>query len=68
MTKLEHLPQISFYNHNYYVGLSKEIVLKKSSDLDEESEWLIINDYGNPTLIGYSDIDNILELSDTFHT
>ncbi len=68
MNTLKHIPDISCYNNNYYVGLNKEIVFGKSDD-DGETEWLIINEHGRK-LIGYTDGfgGHNLQLSDKYRT
>jgi len=69
----KHIPEISFYNHNYYVGLKRgnsvtHDLLFADSDDDNLTDWYIIN--GNSvTYIGYEFTDKgVLNLSDVEFT
>ena len=68
MKTLQHLPEVSVYNYNYYVGLNKEILLGKSDD-DNTTEWSIISEY-NKKLLGYSYTSRgeKLELTNVYRT
>jgi hypothetical protein len=65
----KHIPEISFYNNNYYIGLRREndvnndLLFAKSND-DNFTDWYIIN--GNSVrYIGYEFSDEgVLILSD----
>lgn len=65
----KHIPEISFYNNNYYIGLRREgdvnndLLFAKSDD-DNFTDWYIIN--GNSVrYIGYEFSDEgVLILSD----
>lgn len=53
----KHIPEISFYNHNYYIGLRrvpcKNDLLFALSDDDNCTEWYLVTQYGRKP-IGYS--------------
>lgn len=64
----KHIPEISCYNHNYYVGLKRgnsvtHDLLFANGDDDNQVDWYIIN--GNSvTYIGYEFTDKgVLNLS-----
>ena len=66
---LKHIPEISFYNNNYYIGLKRngndvpDLLFAKSDD-DNLTEWYIINGT-RVTHIGYEFTDEgIINLSD----
>lgn len=40
MKSLEHIPQISSYNYNYYKGIGTDLLLGISDD-DNTTEWYI---------------------------
>lgn len=40
--KLKHLPEISCYNHNYYVGVDKELIYVETDELSEISEFYLV--------------------------
>lgn len=58
MEKFEHVPQISFYNHNYYKGFDNDLLFADSDD-DNTTEWYLVNKGGmlNFTYIGVSFCD-----------
>lgn len=69
----KHIPEISFYNHNYFMGLKRgnsvtHDLLFAHSDDDNQTDWYIIN--GNSvTYIGYEFTDKgVLNLSDVEFT
>ena len=41
MRELEHIKQISHYNHNYYVGIGSDLLFAKSDD-DDTTEWYLL--------------------------
>lgn len=53
MTQFEHLPQISWYNHNYYVGFNQDLLFGESDD-DNTTEWYVINANWGATKLCYS--------------
>ncbi|RHJ76897.1 hypothetical protein [Parabacteroides sp. AM08-6] len=69
----KHIPEISFYNNNYYVGLKRgksvtNDLLFAHGDDDNQVDWYIIN--GNSVrYIGYEFSDKgVLNLSDVEFT
>lgn len=57
--KLVHIPEISFYNHNYYIGLLREgkacnDLIYVWSDDDDYSEYYLISKQHGGILFGYS--------------
>lgn len=40
MRKLKHIPEISHYNYNYYIGIEKDLLLAISDD-DNTTEWYL---------------------------
>lgn len=40
MKNLKHIPEISHYNYNYYVGIDKDLLLAVSDD-DNITEWFL---------------------------
>ena len=65
----KHIPEISYYNHNYYIGLKRENnaihdLLFAESDDDNLTEWYIV--LGNCVRhIGYEFSDKgVINLSD----
>ena len=53
----KHIPEVSFYNHNYYIGLRRneyynDLLFAKSDD-DNTTEWYLVTQYGRRPL-GYS--------------
>lgn len=69
----KHIPEISFYNNNYFVGLKREKsvthdLLFAHSDDDNQTDWYVIN--GNSVrYIGYEFTDKgVLNLSDVEFT
>lgn len=69
----KHIPEISFYNNNYFVGLKRDgnvtnDLLFAHSDDDNQTDWYIINGKCS-TYIGYEFTeDSVLNLSDTEFT
>lgn len=66
---LKHIPEISYYNNNYYIGLKRngndvpDLLFAKSDD-DNLTEWYIINGTC-VTHIGYEFTDvGVINLSD----
>ena len=56
MDKLKHLPDISCYNNNYYVGHGKDLLFAQSDD-DDMTHWYLIS--GTESLfVGHSFIRN----------
>lgn len=69
----KHIPGISFYNNNYYIGLKREGIVTNDlifahSDDDNLTEYYIVN--GNSvTYIGYEFAnEGVLNLSDVEFT
>lgn len=56
MKQFVHIPQISCYNHNYYVGFGTDLLFGKSDD-DSTTEWWLINGH-NSIYLGESNIDD----------
>lgn len=44
MNKFKYLEEISHYNHNYYVGLDKDLLFGKSDDENTTDWWLVKNE------------------------
>ena len=66
---LKHIPEISFYNNNYYVGLKRngsvvpDLLFADSND-DNMTDWYIVNGT-SVTYIGYEFTeDGFINLSD----
>jgi len=54
MAKLKHLPEISGYNENFYVGLNKDLIYGASDD-DNFTEWYLVDPpFNQSTYFGYS--------------
>jgi hypothetical protein len=68
MGQFKHLPEISHYNSNYYVGFGKDLLYGKSDD-DNTTEWWII-DKGEPIYLGesYCTENNLLHIYDRQQT
>jgi len=45
MNQFKHIPEISSYNNNYYVGNEKDLLFGKSDDDNTTEWWLIEGDY-----------------------
>jgi len=41
MLEFKHLPDISVYNHNFYIGLDKDLLFALSDD-DNTTEWFLV--------------------------
>jgi hypothetical protein len=52
MEQFKHIPEISNYNFNYYVGFNKDLLFGKSDD-DNHTDWWLIRGTEN-IYIGYS--------------
>ena len=52
-----HIRKISAYNHNYYIGLDKDLLFGLSDD-DDTTEWFLINPTGENIYLGESRISN----------
>ena len=39
---LKHIPELSYYNHNYYIGLDNKLIYAESDD-DNMTEYYYIN-------------------------
>lgn len=56
---LKHIPEISFYNHNYYIGLKRDgyivvdLIYAESND-DGDTEYYLILSNSRPMYFGYS--------------
>jgi len=42
MRQFKHIPEISEYNHNYYIGFDKDLLFGRSDD-DNTTEWWLIS-------------------------
>jgi len=42
MKQFIHIPQISYYNSNYYIGFGKDLLFAESDD-DNLTEWYFIS-------------------------
>ena len=40
--QFKHIPEISCYNHNYYIGNNNDLLFGKSDD-DNTTEWWVIS-------------------------
>lgn len=47
MEQFHHIKEISFYNHNYYIGFGTDLLFGKSDD-DMTTEWWLVN--GNTSI------------------
>lgn len=45
MNQFKHIPEISCYNNNYYIGNDKDLLFGKSDDDNTTEWWLIEGDY-----------------------
>ncbi len=60
LDKLKHIPEISFYNHNYYVGKKRlnyptnDLIFAKSDD-DNFTEYYVVTTNGQHIYFGYSE-------------
>lgn len=52
MEQFTHVPQISSYNHNYYIGFDNDLIYAKSNDDNLTEYWLVKNE--SFTFFGYS--------------
>lgn len=65
----KHIPEVSFYNNNYYFGLNRNNSVTRDllfahSDDDNLTDWYIING-DTVTYIGYEYVDKgVLNLND----
>lgn len=61
MKQFSHIPEISSYNHNYYIGLGKDFLFAHSDD-DHTTEWYLV-EHLQFTYLGesYGDKDEKLE-------
>lgn len=69
----KHIPEISFYNNNYYIGLKRnnnvthDLLFARSDD-DNLTDWYIING-DSVTYIGYEYVDKcVLNIDDNKYT
>ena len=66
---LKHIPEISFYNNNYYIGLKRngndvpDLLFAKSDD-DNLTEWYIINGTRVTHIVYEFTDEGIINLSD----
>ena len=72
-TTFKHIPEISFYNNNYFIGLKRgghviHDLLFAHSDDDNFTQWYIVEG-DSVTYIGYEYTDEgVLNLSDVIFT
>jgi hypothetical protein len=57
MNQFKHIPDISFYDHNYYVGFNNDLLYGHGDD-DNTTEWFLIKGEQNPIYLGVSHITN----------
>ncbi len=53
MLLFKHIKKISYYNHNYYIGLKGDLLFAKSDD-DNTTEWYLIRGNNQPYYLGCS--------------
>lgn len=53
MKQFKHLPEISWYNWNYYLGIDRDLLFGKSDD-DNTTEWYLIRGNNQPFYLGVS--------------
>lgn len=53
MDQFTHIPGISRYNYNYYVGFEGDLLFGKSND-DNCTEWYKVYGDALPSYLGYS--------------
>ena len=59
MDIFKHIPEISWYNNNYYVGIGGDLLFASSCDFVLYTEWWIIDPHWRIfTLLGYSNIND----------
>jgi len=63
MKQFKHLPDISCYNYNYYVGFGKDLILGISDD-EDTTEWWMITGYFESRYLGKSYISDGEKLID----
>lgn len=56
MEQFEHIPRISCYNHNYYIGFGGDLLFAKSDD-DSTTEWWLVHG-SNSTYLGESHVND----------
>jgi len=69
MEQFKHLPEISHYNYNYYVGFENDLLFGKSDDDNTTEWWLIVGDY-EPIYLGesYCNENELLHVYDSQQT
>lgn len=53
MEQFKHLPEISHYSSNYYLGFDKNLLYGKSDD-DNTTEWWLMDGNNEPIYLGES--------------
>lgn len=48
MRQFKHIPEVSYYDHNYYVGFDGELLYGQSDD-DNTTEWYLVRG-DNPSI------------------
>lgn len=67
MEQFKHIPEISFYNHNYYIGFENSLLYGHSDD-DNTTEWYLVHGDRQPDYLGVShtsDNDKLLHEGNT---
>lgn len=56
MDQFRHIPEISNYNSNYYLGFDKDLLFAEAND-DRETVWHIIDGIDPEIFLGWSYVD-----------
>jgi len=66
MGNLQHIPEISGYNFNYFVGLGNDLLFAKSDD-DKTTAWYLILGMTNYQIgISYASEGDLLRVHDNY--
>jgi len=57
MTQFKRISEVSYYDHNFYVGFNNDLLYGKSDD-DNMTEWYLIKGDNNPIFLGISCVTN----------
>ena len=55
MDQFKHIPEISFYDHNYYVGFDSNLLYGHSDD-DNTTEWYLVKGDRESIYLGISTV------------
>jgi hypothetical protein len=65
MNQFKHIPEISCYNNNYYIGNNKDLLFGKSDDDNTTEWWVIDGEYSHYLGESYTSENEILHRYDT---